>query len=511
MMLGSIRKDGVLLPKCVALISAAALLQLLGFAFRITILNFAGSQSMAIYQLVMNAYSVLMAISLQGVVLASSRQAAALASSGREDRVFYLRRESRKLFLMLFVLAASLVLLFPNFVAAHLLGDERTRSGLLLLLICILLTGFENTGKAVFLGTQSVAPANISEVSELGIRILSCLFLLPLVKDRDPGFAAALIVCAMIISECFSVVFLNFCFQKRFKKGPKPTDKEQSLLQKELRKTAIPISFSSVLNKLLFSLDNLLIPSMLMLGGCDRASALSGFAMLFSMAVPLVTLPSCLIIPVGGLVLPRIAGSYVTGKEADCLRKGAKLLQLVGLAAIPYLLWVSVFASPVSLLIYQDASPGPYLPLLALATLFEYYEIASANLLNGLGRTIPASFSIVAEGLILLAGTVLLIPPLGLTGFCLAKLLSTFLAAGINILVLRKTIPLKLRIFNWMGRPLIASAAALLPAAGIFYLFRQSALPAVLFAGVLFFLCYGLVLRLLGTKWFSYFTEHFWA
>ena len=507
--LPAVRKDGTLLPKCVSLIGSAAALQLLGFVLRIVILRFGGRQTMAVWQLTSNAYSILMAAALQGVILAVSRQSAALLAAGKREAVFRLLRSGIGLFLTLFAAVSLPFWAGPSFAAAHLLGDRRTEPALKLLLLCILLTGIENLHKAVFLGAQNVRPAGISETAELAIRILAVRVLLPLSPGKDPETGAALVVAAMIISECFSVIFLRICFRKFF--GRKPAESgppAQAELKRDLRRTALPVCGSALLNKLLFALTNLLIPALLMLRGAGREEALSDYAVLFSMALPLTSLPSCMIIPVGKLILPRISASLAKNDRADCLRKSAKLFQLTALAALPCLLFVSFYAGPVCSLLYHSRAAAPYLPLLALSSLAEYFEIGSADLLNGLGKTFPAAASIVAEGAVLLGFTILLVPRLGLNGFCIGRLISILTAVLINFTALFRSLPLKFRPVNWMGRPLAAALTALPVSFAAGLLPIPPAAETVL-CGIVYFTGYGLILPLYGTKWWDYFRLHF--
>ena len=58
----------------------------------------------------------------------------------------------------------------PDGVSVYLLGDARTRLGLMLLVPCLVLTGIENLQKHYFYGTGRVCPAAVTELIEQILR-----------------------------------------------------------------------------------------------------------------------------------------------------------------------------------------------------------------------------------------------------------------------------------------------------------------------------------------------------
>ncbi|MEG0664751.1 MAG: oligosaccharide flippase family protein, partial [Clostridia bacterium] len=180
-----------LLSKAFILIISSIILQLLGFVFRIEITRHSGTQALAIYQLIMSGYNIIMAFSLQGITLAASRYSAQQFKIKNYDGLCYTKRLSKLWFLILFAIIFIPCLIFKSFVAKNILGDSRTELGLIFILINIFLTGFENINKSIFIGTQKVFHTTVSEISELTIRIISVIFLLNLTKGMKDEISAA--------------------------------------------------------------------------------------------------------------------------------------------------------------------------------------------------------------------------------------------------------------------------------------------------------------------------------
>ena len=96
---------------------------------------------------------------------------------------------------------------------------------------------------------------------------------------------------------------------------------------------------------------------------------------------------------------------------------------------------------------------------------------------------------------------------LGLTGYLCGELVSALLGAGVCLFWIRRHTGLCLRVKNWVGRPLLASATAGAFARLLFVKLGEIAvLPALRLGFVLaaFFLMYTVFLRLLGTDFWQY-------
>ena len=85
---------------CLLLSTSSVVLQLLGFGYRILLGRLAGAQAIAVYNLVMSAYNVVLSCTLTGVALSVSRiasgsQAGGGGRSGRAARRAGARPSSR--------------------------------------------------------------------------------------------------------------------------------------------------------------------------------------------------------------------------------------------------------------------------------------------------------------------------------------------------------------------------------------------------------------------------------
>ncbi|MEG0457830.1 MAG: polysaccharide biosynthesis C-terminal domain-containing protein, partial [Oscillospiraceae bacterium] len=312
-----------------------------------------------------------------------------------------------------------------------------------------------------------------------------------------------------------SVIYLSIQYKKIFGKKSnvakelskeKLTIIEKKQLKTNFLKTGIPVSFSSLLNKIILSANTILLPQMLMVAGLSREMAMDEFAILFSMTMPLVVLPSCVIMPITTIVMPKISEYCVTDSLDLIKRKSAKMLQIVGMCAIP-LFWILLFfANPIFQTIYSSTRGEKYAAILALTTLIEYYQISSASILNGLGHSVRASLSILVEGIIQLVCTITLVPIFKIDGFIIGDILSIVVAATMNVTAVKKHTKIKFKLKNWLLNPLIASVISVLIANLIYISLLNFTIMtfALILSIISFFIIYFIILRLLGNKLIEY-------
>ena len=105
------------------------------------------------------------------------------------------------LFFLLLLPAAAGVVLFSDGISVHLLGDARTRLGLVLLLPCAALTGIENLHKHHFYGAGRVCLPGGVDLAEQCIRAAAVLILLWVFLPQYPERAAGLIVLGMWVES----------------------------------------------------------------------------------------------------------------------------------------------------------------------------------------------------------------------------------------------------------------------------------------------------------------------
>ena len=114
---------------CLLLSTSSVVLQLLGFGYRILLGRLAGAQAIAVYNLVMSAYNVVLSCTLTGVALSVSRIASGYQAVGEGRSIIRLIRTALILFLGLFCLLAIPFGLGRDFFCPEGAGQPADRPG----------------------------------------------------------------------------------------------------------------------------------------------------------------------------------------------------------------------------------------------------------------------------------------------------------------------------------------------------------------------------------------------
>lgn len=188
----TVRKSA--LQSALVLTASSIGLQALGFAYRIFISRATGAQGMGVLQLVMPVYGILISLTYSGFTTAITNLSSEHSALGDPGGMRQPVRLSLAVFLVLFAIVAIPTVAFSGWISTNLLGDGETRLALLILLPCLLLTGFENIFKSWFYGVKNVKAPAISDQLEQIVRIAAVVGLLLWFRPTDPAIAAALIV-----------------------------------------------------------------------------------------------------------------------------------------------------------------------------------------------------------------------------------------------------------------------------------------------------------------------------
>lgn len=475
------------------------LLQILGFVYRIIISRMAGAEGMGVYQLIFPYYNIIMGISVSGLTTAISRLSAEkhvlLGNNGVRRLVFLSVKVFLALYLCIFVFSYTCA----DWIAGTLLGDIRTKWGILLLLPCLLFTGFENIFKAAFYGTNRVIPPSVSELTEQTVRILAVALFLYAVPVRDPAVTTALIVAGMIVSELFSNGILSFFFRKYFQKQAAPPKNDRLL--RDIFAIAVPLSTGGLIINVLSSVNKIIIPQRLMFFGLGQKEALEAFGILFGMTLPLLMMPTVFIASLSTAIMPRISKSIALGNHKDVQRKITKTIHATSLLMMPVVAILIPLGDTLCKLLYRQPLAAQHILPLGIAVIFMFYEMVSVSILNGAGFQRISTFHMVLGSVTELILTYALTGKYGMSGYIAAFLASTALTVFLNMRILVKKASVQVEFRLWFLQPLLSSlVTGLFVRAAHETILRQYGDPYIaLTVSLLFgFVLYAAILKLQG-------------
>jgi len=362
---------------------AGVLTRFLGLTNRIILSRLIGAEGLGLFQMIMPLYSLLAAIAGLGLSGAVTKMVADRPAKG--DRVCRLQVRALSLKLTLAAAPAGTFLLWLVLsLPLGIIPDHRIMLSLRLLPAAFTLAALSSILRGYTQGQNNMKPTALSQIGEQIVRVslglAAAWYLLPLGLE----YALAGVVIGIIGGEaaCFMINYLMQSERTLFMRGrPIPAS-----VYKELFTLSVPILLIRLSTAITQTAESVLIPSRLQLAGYSASAATALFGQLSGMALPVIFLPTVLIIPLATALVPAVAG-------AASLRLRPRLVRLIKLALLITMvvgasaaLTLYILAEPLMIVLYGNNEAAGLVTQLAPMTPFAYLQFSTAAILHGLGR-----------------------------------------------------------------------------------------------------------------------------
>ena len=444
---------------------ADVLLRLAGMGLRIYLANALGGEGMGLYQLVLAVYALFVTLATAGVSVAATRLMAEELSRGRaEARGMLVRLLAAGLGLGAFAMVAQFGL--AGLAAAWWLGDARAAGalraaafGMPWMAVSAVLRGF-------FIARRRVEPNVLSQLAEQTVRIGVVYVVLEqgILMGWDNGRKCTAVLAATALSEAVSACMMLLFYHREARrcfageKARRPRDPARRLWD-----ILWPVEGGRCLASALHTAENMLVPACLALAlGAEggRDAAVAQYGSLKGMALPLLTFPFGLLGSLSVLLMPEITQAHIRGETARLQALIDRMLRLTGYfsALAGAVFWV--LGCPLARTLYHSPEAGFYLEVLGPAMPLLYFESMVDGAMKGMGEQKAAFRYSVWDSILRIVGVVLLLPRYGMPGFLFVILVSSCYTCLANTGRLLASSETKLRLWRWLGAPMLASAGA---------------------------------------------------
>lgn len=443
---------GTLLLTVVGLFS-----QVVGFFYRILLSRLIGAETMGLYQLVMPVYSMFMSVTAAGLTVAVATLSAKFCALGDRGAIKETLRRAIGCFFLVALPLGVVVVAASDPISVYLIGDARTRLGIVLLVPCVLLTGVENLHKHCFYGIGRVGPPAASETAEQLIRSAAVIGLLLLLRPRTGEQRVGIIVTGMVLCEIASALTLILLFRRHWKREP-PGAAVHSVSRRQLAKIAAPVSLTSLLGTLLGSANAVLIPSRLVAGGMEAGAAMAAFGVMCGMTMPLLAMPTGFVGALCLTMVPDLARRTAGGDRRAAGQFLDRILSATSLLMAPAMALLAVIGPAVGQAVYKEPTVGGHMTWLAVGTLLSCYQIVLSGALNGLNLQKLGARNAIISDAVQLGFTFFTVSKWGLSGFVAGFVLSSLAGMGMNLVSVLRATKLKVDLYRWFARPLLGAA-----------------------------------------------------
>ena len=423
------------------LTSANILSRIIGFLFRIFLSDSIGAEEFGLYQLFLPIIFLGHSICTSGFEVALTKGIAACQTSPSHNQ-----KNCRKRFFIATFYAVSLslilsVCLYLNryYISARFLTDIRCASCFIWLIPILPLSAIHDCICGYFLGFRNAKPLAISQLFEQIARVLSIFALFYLLRYLGLSVDFSVAVIGNFFGELCACIFCLALFHKHnpFESDSQKSPGASALFRYSIRKLirsaesksilyiAIPISFNHLLVSILSSICQILIPFCLGAYGLSASEALSQYGLMVGLVLPLLLFPETFIQSIAQMLIPsfaRISGPNQQHSVRNTARLSFRFSVFFGCM---FTILFCVFHQPIAIFLHNKEA-GQYILKLALLCPMIYASTSLSGILTGLGYSSKILLYNVLTSIIRILLTVYLVPRIGMDGYIVTLLLSSF-------------------------------------------------------------------------------------
>ena len=436
--------------------------QFFGFLYRIAMARLVGAEVLGLYQLIMPAYAVIQSVCISGLAVAVSVLSSEYHARQNSAALRQVASTGLRGMAALWLPVALTVVCCSEFISRRLLGDERTRLGLVLLLPVLLLTGVENLQKHQFYGISSMRlPAGV-ELGEQMLRSVCIIALLVALAPEQQSHAVALIVVGLLLSEIFSSSALTIARWRHQHGKLSGARVDPAQLRRRMAGIALPVSLTALAGNLMGAATSVLIPQLLVRHGLSAEAAMEEFGVLLGMTLPLLMIPTAFVNALSLALLPRLTEKRTLGRMNGFRRTSEKAMLAVSYVVLPLIALIAALGPEVGGLLFHEPRAGQYILPLAVGVSAGCCHAVLSCMLNALGKqSQSAAVSLFCASLELLA-TVALTPKWGIVGFVAAFVGSDLLGTLLCLLLVWRYAGVQVNCYRCFSAPVLASLLAAL-------------------------------------------------
>lgn len=423
--------------------------RMLGFYNRIFLSNLIGARELGIYQLIFPVYMLCFTLVCHGFETGISNLTSRFYACGQQKNIHRLIT-----FTCLFSFLLSLVLFLflyegAGYLSQHLLKEASAAPALRIAALSLPFVAVKSCLHGYYIGLNRSSVPAVSQLVEQFARV-GGIYLLSL---SVYAFCADARIAAwgMVIGEMLSAIYtiLAYGYSRFFKERlflsrrffhrprrqlPPEHTLSFSALLREFFRFSIPLTINHFSLTIISSLENMLIPLMLMQYLGSRTHALETYGTLTGMALPFLFFPATIVNSLSVMLLPAISSSYKQKKMALIKSTIAKSLHYCIVIGIFSTFAFLIYGNTLGEIIFDSQEAGHYVYLFAILCPFMYVAQTISSILNGFGQTRQTLYhNLIGMG-IRIVFILTAIPSVGIKGYLYGLLASYILQIFLDLL-----------------------------------------------------------------------------
>ncbi|OPA73187.1 hypothetical protein BVG16_30020 [Paenibacillus selenitireducens] len=491
---GSTYVEGALVLGLAAMVS-----KLIGTLQKIPLQNIAGDGVFGIYNAVYPFYILFVFLATAGFPVAISKFVAERMAVGDEAGA---RRILRLSVVMLAIAGlCGFLLLYGG--AEHVagwMGNMQTVEAIRSCSYALLVVPVMSAVRGYFQGKANMVPTAVSQVAEQFVRVATMLVLLWLLTSRgaSEGMVAAGATFGSAAGGIAGLLVMLYYYRKERRgrgalvsdlvvqdtKGPPSLSirsQSSSQMAWQLVRYAVLVCLGAIAVPMLSIVDTFTVPNILASMSRTELEAMTEFG-IYNRGLPLVQLVGMIVSSISVTIIPAITQAQHTGSFSQVREQIAVMLRWFWLIACAGTLGLVLLAEPINIALYQDAAGTATMMWVSCMTLGSTMNIVTGAMLQGLGKVNAPAYHLFVAIAVKIALNLWLVPSLGMNGAAIAGVAAYSCAAILNMVVLYRTLQLRLSWKEFVIHPgllmAVMAAAVGIILFGLPWLFNVLGIPS---------------------------------
>ena len=434
-------------------------------SFHVYVSSKIGAAGMGLFSLIMSVYTFAVTFATSGISLATTRLCAEYIA--RED-YNGAKRSIRVccIYSIVFGISALFILFFgADFIGCEWLGDQRTVSSIRLLALSLPFISLSSVLSGYFSAVRRVIKTAVAGLFEQFLKISLTVAGLLILAPRGLEYACLALVGGSSIAEggSFFVAWILYRLDRRRHMAGAPLKGQGALMSDVFRRMlsiAFPVALSAYVRSGLVTLEHILIPRGLKKSGASAERALAAYGTIHGMVFPVILFPSALLGAVSGLVVPELTEMSTKKEMAGIERTVSRALQMTLLFAIGSAGAMSCFSSEIGLCLYKSHEAGEYIKVFCSLIPVMYLDGIVDGMLKGLGQQMASMRYNIIDSAVSVILVYVLLPRMGIDGYLITVFVTELLNGALSLWRLLRVCPIRLRVWQWIVKPILCTVCA---------------------------------------------------
>ncbi|GAS83582.1 stage V sporulation protein B [Paenibacillus amylolyticus] len=456
------------------LLAAGIINRILGFIPRIALPRVIGAEGVGIYQLSYPFFIVLVTLITGGIPLAVAKLVAEADTGANRYSPQRILQISLSFTLTLGVVFMFLCIIFAPWVTKYVLTDERVYHTFVSMSPMIAIIAVSAVYRGYFQGKQNMMPTAISSIVETIIRIVCVIWFAWLLLPHGIAQAAAGAMLGALVGEFGGMLVLLWKYSRQKKELPLATQQNMSNLSakpittvtpamkdtgnpqpgliRRLLAISVPVTAGRLVGSLSYLAETIVTAQSLALAGISKGLATAQYGALQGMIIPLLLLPGALTSSLATSLVPSLSEASAQGDRALIHKRMHQALRLALVTGAPFSVFMYVLAEPMCLVLYNDASIGSMLKLMAPFALFIYIQAPLQAALQALDRPGKALLNTFIGAVIKITLILMLAsrPEYGIFGAVIAICVNSTVVTLLHAQSVRSLLQFRFKIMDWV-------------------------------------------------------------